>query len=139
MRSRSGPLPSISSRLAEDPYRSPIEADSSDEVEPQIQPEFDFEETDLAELDQSLIRLPEDPREPLQHEPLPLPFEELVAPSSTLHPPPPTDPTVREAALRIGRMSIRTANDKGKAGKPSDYNGSAPWFHAWWREVAIYL
>jgi hypothetical protein len=104
-RSRSGPFPSISSQLAESSYRSPIEADSSDEVQPQVQPEFDFEETDLAELDHSLSRLPEDPREPLQYEPLPLPFEELVAPSSTLHPPPPTDLTVREAALQIGCQS----------------------------------
>jgi hypothetical protein len=36
-------------------------------------------------------------------------------------------------------MSIRTADDKGKAGKPSDYDGTAPRFRAWWREVSIYL
>jgi hypothetical protein len=138
-RSHSSPIPSISSRLAEDPYRSPLEQDSSDKVNPQTHPGFEFEEADLGELDQSLIRYPDDPREPLHTVPLPLPFEELVAPSSSLHLPPPIDPTVREAALRIGRMSIRTADDKGKAGKPSDYDGSAPRFHAWWREVSIYL
>jgi hypothetical protein len=65
--------------------------------------------------------------------------EELIASSLTLPPPPPTDPTVREAALRIGRMSICTADDKGKAGKPSDYDGSTPQFCAWWREVCIYI
>jgi hypothetical protein len=98
-----------------------------------------LEETNLGELDQSLMQYPDDPREPLHTEPLPLPFEELVAPSSILHLPLPIDPTVREAALRIGRMSIRTTDDKGKARKPSDYDGSTPRFCAWWQEVNIYL
>jgi hypothetical protein len=36
-------------------------------------------------------------------------------------------------------MSTRPADDKGKAGKPSDYDGSPTRFRAWWREVNIYL
>jgi hypothetical protein len=78
---QSGPLSSISSQLAKDPYRSPIEQDSSEEYKGSpLPPE---EEPDLEELDRLFIQYPKDPREPLHAEPPPLPFEELVAPPSS--------------------------------------------------------